>query len=55
MVYGSVLGMTNGTRWTMSLGESPMSRAWAAIMNNTKIAVIVKSASEKARVTSPST
>ena len=33
----------------MSLGDRPMSRAWAATMNNTKIAVMVKSASPKER------
>ena len=33
----------------MSLGDRPMSLAWAATMNSTKIAVMVSSASAKAR------
>ena len=39
----------------MSSGDRPMSLAWAATMNSTKIAVMVKSASAKARTTSPIT
>ena len=55
IVYGSVLGMTYGTRCMISLGDRPMSRACAATMNSTKIAVMVRSASPKERVTSPIT
>ena len=44
--------MTYGTNSTMSWGDRPMSRACAATMNRTKIAVMVNSASEKARTTS---
>ena len=52
---GQRAGNDVGDEVQISLGDRPMSRACAATMNSTKIAVMVKSASPKERVTSPIT